>query len=40
MTIKNRQNKSGYELLHHDYFNVLTNIDLIALIPTRKHTSV
>ena len=27
-------------LLHHDCFNVLTNIDLIAFIPARRHASV
>jgi len=29
-----------YGFLRHDCFNLLTNIDLVAFIPTRRHASV
>jgi len=38
MIIKTRHN--CYALLHHDCFNVRTDNDLIAFIPTRRHGSV
>jgi len=31
---------TSYALLHHHCFNVLTDTDLIAFIPTRRHASV
>ena len=31
---------TGYALLHHHCFNVLTETDLTAYILTRRHTSV
>jgi len=38
MTIKT--GTTSYALLHHDCFNVLTDTDLTAFIPTRRHASV
>jgi len=31
---------TSYALSHHNCFNVLTNIDLFAFIPTRTHACV
>jgi len=31
---------TGYVLLHHHCFDVLTDTDLTAFIPTRRHASV
>ena len=36
----NQPNTTSYALLRHDCFNVLTNIDLIAFIPTRRYAYV
>jgi len=33
----NQPSTRSYTLLHHDCFNVLTNIDLIAFILTWSH---
>jgi len=35
-----RPSTRSYALLRHGCFNVLTNIDLVAFIPTRRHASV
>jgi len=36
----NNQPSTSYALLHHDCITVLTNIDLIAFIPTQRHACV
>jgi len=36
----NQLSTTSYALSRRDFFNVLTNIGLIALIPTRRHASV
>jgi len=38
MIIKTRHDK--YAFLHYDCFNVPTDTDLTAFIPTRRHASV
>jgi len=35
-----RTGTTSYALLHYDCFNVLTDTDLNAFIPTRRHASV
>jgi len=36
----NQLSTTSYAFLRHDCFNVLTNIDRVAFIPTRGHTCV
>ena len=36
----NQPSTTSYALLRHDCFKVLTNIDLVAFIPTRRHASI
>jgi len=36
----NQPNTTSHAMLHHDCFKVLTNIELTALIPTRRHACV
>jgi len=31
---------TGYALLRHDCFKVLTNTDLVAFIPKRRHAEL
>jgi len=38
--IINQLSTISYALLCHDRFNVLTDIDLVAFIPTRGHTCI
>jgi len=33
----NQPSTMSYALLHYDGFNVPTNTDLVAFIPTRRH---
>jgi len=40
LTNDNNQPNTSYASSHHDCFNVMTNIDLIAFILTRRHDSV
>jgi len=35
----NQATTTRYALLHHDCFNVLAKIDLIAFIPMQKHST-
>jgi len=36
----NQPSTKSYALLGHDYFNLMTNIDLIAFILTRRHAYI
>jgi len=36
----NQQRATSYVLLHHDGFNILTNIDFIAFLGTQRRVSV
>jgi len=36
----NQPSTTSFALLRHHCFNVLTNIDLVAFIPTRRHACV
>jgi len=37
---KNQLSTTSYALTRHDCFNVLTNIDVFAFIPTQTHPCV